>query len=81
MSWFAWFMLGVLAGLALLGMVLAAVGRESMERRGTFDLSSRDARRAFERAADVSTPESSGIRGSFAGSNDALGKRLRDGAA
>lgn len=55
MTWFGWFILGVLLGFTLAALLVVCVGRESEERGGTLDFTSRDARGVFTRAGEAST--------------------------
>lgn len=54
MTWIGWFVLGVITGVAVAALLVACVGRESHERGGTLDFTSRDARRGFKRAREAS---------------------------
>lgn len=53
MDWFAWLIVGVIVGNALACALVVCVGRESHERGGTLDFTSRDARDVFKHAGGV----------------------------
>lgn len=54
MNWLGWYLLGLITGVTLAALLVAAVGRVPRERGGTLTFDSPEARGVFKHARDAS---------------------------